>query len=222
MIPPVKHPKDLHFIAVEGVIGVGKTSLAHILANRINARLVLESFEDNPFLEKFYEDPARYAFQTQVQFLISRVQQQQKITELDLFHEYVVSDYIFEKDRIFALTTLKSEELDLYDRIASVMESFVASPDLVIYLQSSVDRLMQNIKKRARGNEHRITRQYLESLSEAYTHFFFRYQRCPVLIINTTEIDFVNDQTHFEELIEQILHRTHSGLEYYLPSGKQP
>lgn len=215
----IKPPAELHYLAIEGVIGAGKTSLAQMLANRINARLVLEAFEDNPFLERFYDDPERFAFPTQVQFLISRVRQQQKIGEYDLFHDYVVSDYIFDKDRIFATTTLNAEELDLYDRIASTLEGYVVSPDLVIYLQSSVDRLLDNIKSRNRLNEFKITRHYLEELSESYTHFFFRYQRSPVLIINTTEIDFVNEHEHFEELVQQILHRPHYGIEYYLPSG---
>lgn len=209
----------LHYIAVEGVIGAGKTSMTQLLANRINAKLVLEEFEDNPFLEKFYESPEQYAFQTQVSFLMSRVRQQQRLGEYDLFHDYVLSDYIFDKDRIFATITLKDQELELYETIASALEKHIIAPDLVIYLQSSVDRLLENIKKRNRMNEFRITRQYLEQLTEGYNYFFFRYQRSPVLIINTTEIDFVNDHTHFEELVEQILHRPHNGIEYYIPSG---
>lgn len=210
---------SLHYIAIEGVIGAGKTSMAQLLANRINAKLVLEEFEDNPFLEKFYEDPQRYAFQTQVSFLMSRVRQQQQLSEYDLFHDYIMSDYIFDKDRIFATSTLKDKELALYEIIASTLEKHIIAPDLVIYLQSSVERLLENIKKRNRLNEFRITRTYLEELTESYNYFFFRYQRSPVLIINTTEIDFVNDHTHFEELVEQILNRPHSGIEYYIPSG---
>lgn len=210
---------SLHYIAIEGVIGAGKTSMAQLLANRINAKLVLEEFEDNPFLEKFYEDSQRYAFQTQVSFLMSRVRQQQQLGEYDLFHDYIMSDYIFDKDRIFATSTLKDKELALYEIIASTLEKHIIAPDLVIYLQSSVDRLLENIKKRNRLNEFRITRTYLEQLTESYNYFFFRYQRSPVLIINTTEIDFVNDHTHFEELVEQILNRPHSGIEYYIPSG---
>lgn len=210
---------ELHYIAIEGVIGVGKTTMTHMLANRINAKLVLEEFEDNPFLEKFYEDPVHYGFQTQVSFLMSRVRQQQKLRNYDLFHDYLISDYIFDKDRIFATINLKDEELELYETIASVLEKNIIAPDLVIYLQSSVDRLMENIQQRNRMNEYKITRKYLEELTEAYNYFFFRYQRSPVLIINSTEIDFVNDHTHFEELVEQILHRPHTGIEYYIPSG---
>lgn len=209
----------MHYIAIEGVIGAGKTSLTQMIANRINAKLVLEEFEDNPFLEKFYEDPQHFAFQTQVSFLMSRVRQQQKLRNYDLFHEYLISDYIFDKDRIFATINLKNEELELYETIASVLEKHIIAPDLVIYLQSSVDRLLDNIQQRNRMNEYKITRKYLEELTEAYNYFFFRYQRSPVLIINTTDIDFVNDHTHFEELVEQILHRSHSGIEYYIPSG---
>lgn len=211
--------KELHYLAVEGVIGAGKTSLAQLIANRINGRIILEEFENNPFLEKFYEQPDLYAFQTQMSFLMSRVKQQRKIAEYDLFHDYVVSDYIFDKDRIFAATTLKDDELELYEMVAKTLENYVIAPDLVIYLQSSVDRLMDNIRLRGREYEHKITRKYLEELTEAYNFFFFHYQRSPVLIINSTEIDFVNDSTHFEELVEQVLHRVHNGIEYYIPSG---
>ena len=138
------------FIAIEGVIGAGKTTLAQMLSQRRQARLVLEEFEDNPFLPKFYEDRERYAFQTQLAFLASRFRQQQNMMSQDLFHTMTVSDYIFEKDRIFARLNLDTDELALYDSIFSIMTGIAAQPDLVVFLQSSVERLMQNIYQRGR------------------------------------------------------------------------
>lgn len=192
------------FIAIEGVIGVGKTSLAKLLTERHDARLVLEQFEENPFLPKFYQDRERYAFPTQMAFLASRFKQQQEMLDQDLFHQMTVSDYIFEKDRIFARLNLDEDELALYDSIFNIMTGISAKPDLVIYLQSTVDRLMKNIRERDRDYERHITRSYLEELSEAYNHFFYHYNKSPLIIINTSEIDFVSDEKHLDYIEEQI------------------
>ncbi len=192
------------FIAIEGVIGVGKTSLAKLLTERHDARLVLEQFEENPFLPKFYQDRERYAFPTQMAFLASRFKQQQEMLDQDLFHQMTVSDYIFEKDRIFARLNLDEDELALYDSIFNIMTGISAKPDLVIYLQSTVDRLMKNIRERDRDYERHITRSYLEDLSEAYNHFFYHYNKSPLIIINTSEIDFVSDEKHLDYIEEQI------------------
>lgn len=192
------------FIAIEGVIGVGKTSLAKLLTERHDARLVLEQFEENPFLPKFYQDRERYAFPTQMAFLASRFKQQQEMLDQDLFHQMTVSDYIFEKDRIFARLNLDEDELALYDSIFNIMAGISAKPDLVIYLQSTVDRLMHNIRERDRDYERHITRSYLEELSEAYNHFFYHYNKSPLIIINTSEIDFVSDEKHLDYIEEQI------------------
>lgn len=192
------------FIAIEGVIGVGKTSLAKLLSERHGARLVLEQFEENPFLPKFYQDRERYAFPTQMAFLASRFKQQQEMLDQDLFHQTTVSDYIFEKDRIFARLNLEDDELALYDSIFNIMAGISARPDLVIYLQSSVDRLMQNIRDRDRDYERHISRSYLAELTEAYNHFFYHYNKAPLIIINTTEIDFVSDEKHLDYIEEQI------------------
>jgi deoxyadenosine/deoxycytidine kinase len=148
------------YIAIEGVIGVGKTSLATKLGERYNARVVYEKHEENPFLADFYRDPRRYAFQTQMFFLLSRYRQQQEIPQRDLFHEMVIADYLFAKDRIFAHLTLEDRELWLYDHIASLLEQDIPKPDLVIYLQSSLERLMQNIRRRGRTYERNITEDY--------------------------------------------------------------
>lgn len=192
------------FIAIEGVIGVGKTSLAKLLTERHDARLVLEQFEENPFLPKFYQDRERYAFPTQMAFLASRFKQQQEMLDQDLFHQMTVSDYIFEKDRIFARLNLDEDELALYDSIFNIMTGISAKPDLVIYLQSTVDRLMKNIRERDRDYERHITRSYLEELSEAYNHFFYHYNKSPLIIINTSEIDFVSEEKHLDYIEEQI------------------
>lgn len=197
-------PNNFDFIAIEGVIGAGKTTLAQLLAERNNARLVLEQFEDNPFLPKFYENKQRYAFQTQLAFLASRFKQQQRVTSRDLFDEFIISDYIFEKDRIFARLNLDEDEMGLYDNIYSIMTGISAKPDLVIYLQSTVERLMSNINKRGRNYEKHITPDYLQDLSDSYNQFFYHYNKAPLIIINATEIDFVNNPNHLSYIEEQI------------------
>lgn len=200
-------PNKLDFIAIEGVIGAGKTTLAKLLAERNNARLVLEQFEENPFLPKFYENKSRYAFQTQLAFLASRFKQQQRMTSPELFDGGIISDYIFEKDRIFARLNLGDDELGLYDNIYSIMTGISARPDLVIYLQSSVERLMENVKKRGRDYEKHITPDYLQELSDAYNQFFHHYNKAPLMIINATEIDFVNNPGHLSYIEEQIFEK---------------
>ena len=197
-------PNQFDFIAIEGVIGAGKTSLARALSERNGARLVLEQFEENPFLPKFYEDRKRYAFQTQLAFLASRFKQQQEMTTPDLFDQFVISDYIFEKDRIFARLNLDDDEIALYDNIFGIMVGISAKPDLVIYLQSTVSRLMNNIDNRGRDYERHITPDYLQELCDAYNHYFYHYTKAPLIIINATEIDFVNNPNHLAYIEEQI------------------
>ncbi|PWN06061.1 deoxynucleoside kinase [Rhodohalobacter mucosus] len=197
-------PNKFDFIAIEGVIGAGKTSLAQILAERNGARLVLEQFEENPFLPKFYENRKRFAFQTQLAFLASRFKQQQRVTGRELFDDFIISDYIFEKDRIFARLNLDEDEMGLYDNIFGIMTGISAKPDLVIYLQSTVERLMKNIEKRGRAYEKHITGDYLQELSDAYNKFFYHFDKAPLMIINAAEIDFVNNPTHLSYIEEQI------------------
>jgi len=204
------------YICVEGVIGAGKTSMARLLGETMDARVIYEKPEENPFLEDFYKDPSRYAFQVQLFFLLSRYRQQQESMQPDLFQPATISDYLFAKDRIFAHLNLEDRELFLYDRIAGLLEQDIQKPDLVVYLQSSVERLMENIRKRGRAYEKEISEEYIRSLNEAYNRFFFHYSDTPLLVVNSTLIDFVNNRTHFEELVHQIL-RPHSGIEYYSP-----
>jgi deoxyadenosine/deoxycytidine kinase len=204
------------YICIEGVIGVGKTSLAHMLGAALEAFVLYEKPEENPFLEDFYRDPGHYAFQTQLFFLLSRYRQQQELFQPDLFHDIMISDYIFAKDRIFATLNLEDRELLLYDKVASFLEQDIPQPDLVIYLQSTPERLLQNIKNRNRHFEKEISEEYIRSLNEAYNRFFFHYHGTPLLVVNCTQIDFVNNEKHFLDLANEIM-RPHSGIEYYSP-----
>jgi len=208
---------ELRYIAIEGVIGAGKTSLAKRISERLSAKLILEQFDNNPFLEKFYVDRKRFAFQTQMFFLINRFKQQQELHQEDLFAEHIVCDYIFEKDRIFAYLNLSKDELNLYESIYPLLARSLRKPDLVIFLQSSTDRLIYNIKNRNRKIERAITRSYLEELGEAYNHFFFRYNSTPLLIVNSSEIDFVNSDNDFDELFKQIFREDRGFTEYFNP-----
>lgn len=191
-------------IAVEGGIGAGKTTLATAIANRVGGRLVLEQFEDNPFLPLFYADPEHHAFQTQLFFLLSRYRQQEAFRQPDLFHHTIVSDYLFDKDRIFASLTLRDHELALYDTIVAALQPSVPTPDVVIYLQSSVERLAANIQKRGRAMEREITLEYLEQLSDAYRRHILRYTAAPVLIVNTDQVDLANDAAAFAQLLDSL------------------
>ena len=208
---------DIRHIAIEGVIGAGKTTLAQKLSDRLGARLVLERFEENPFLPKFYEDPEHYAFQTQIFFLLSRYKQQQDLFQADLFQDFLISDYIFEKDKIFAYLTLADEELKLYETLLAAIERNIPTPDLVVYLQCSVERLMNNIRSRGRKMEVNISEEYIRDLNEAYNYFFFRYKATPLLIVKATDIDFVGNKNDFEDLLDQILRPNKAPVEYYNP-----
>ena len=210
--------KKIQYIAIEGVIGAGKTSLAKSLAERLNAKLILEDFEDNPFLERFYENQARYAFHTQIFFLLSRYKQLVELSQEDLFHNYIISDYIFEKDKIFAYLNLQDDELKLYETIVQSIERKIRVPDLVIYLQSTVERLMGNIKHRDRDAEKNISEDYIRDLNEGYNYFFFRFKATKVMIVNVSDIDFVNNEQDFENLIAEILKADHSAIEYFNPA----
>jgi len=210
--------RNLNYIAIEGPIGVGKTSLAKLLSKRLNAKLILEKFEDNPFLSEFYDDPARFAFQTQLFFLLQRYQQQQDIRQVDMFHNLLISDYMFIKDRLFASLNLDDKEMNLYDSIATMMERNVINPDLIIYLQADTSTLMKNIDKRARDFENNISYDYINALNEIYTEYFFRYNDTPLVIINTNNIDFVNNADDLDQVIEYIRQPV-SGTKFFNPSA---
>ncbi len=217
--PRFARQDDLRYVVIEGVIGAGKTTLCRLLQERLGAHLVLEEFEQNPFLERFYQDPARWAFQTQLTFLASRFRQQKGLCTRDLFRQVVLSDYSFDKDRIFAHLNLRGDELALYETLYTLMEPATATPDLTVYLQSSPERLLYNIRMRGRPYEKDMDPEYIRSLNEAYNYYFFRYTRNPVLIINATLIDFVKNPAHLEALAQQIVSRTHYGTTYFNPEA---
>lgn len=203
-----------YYIAIEGVIGVGKTSLAKILAEKLNSLIILEKFEENPFLSDFYTNRNRYGFQTQLFFLLSRFRQQQEFFQTDVFHKSMITDYIFAKDKLFAYLNLDANELVLYEQLYNILSKEVHKPDLVIYLQADTDRLMKNINSRGRQYERNMDRNYIESLNQFYNRFFFHYQETPLLIINTTDIDFVNNEEDLQEVMKYI-QQPPIGTKYY-------
>ena len=210
--------RNLNYVAIEGAIGVGKTSLAKLLSDRLGAKLVLEKFEENPFLFKFYDDPGRFAFQTQLFFLLQRYQQQQELRQVDMFHNLLISDYMFIKDRLFASLNLDEKEMNLYDIIANMLERNVINPDLIIYLQADTSTLMKNIAKRGREMETGITYEYIDALSQVYTEYFFRYQETPLVIINTNNIDFVHNEDDLKVVIDYIRQPV-TGTKFFNPTA---
>ncbi len=216
-----KFPSHVSYLCIEGVIGVGKTSLCRLLGERFDARLVMEEVDDNPFLSRFYSDRRSFAFQTQLWFLLSRYKQiSVMVAQQDLFHSMTISDYMFAKDRIFASMNLQDDELALYNNIARVLETSIPRPDLVVYLQASTDVLLKRIEKRGRSFEFNMDREYIDTLNQAYNHFFFHYTSTPLLIIDTNDIDFVKDMGDLEELVEQIVNAK-IGTNFYHPLGSK-
>ncbi len=193
------------YVAVEGPIGVGKTTLVRGLQKRLGARVVLEVVEENPFLPAFYEDRDRYAFQTQLFFLMSRFKQQEDLMQADLFRPSIVADYHLLKDRIFARLTLEDHELALYERVYTSLEKSILQPDVLVYLHANHDVLMQRIRKRDRPFERDFDPEYLRTLADAYTHFFAHYSRTPLLDLDTTEVDYVSDEAPLDGIYQQVL-----------------
>ncbi|MBZ5639781.1 MAG: deoxynucleoside kinase [Acidobacteriia bacterium] len=207
-------------IAVEGPIGVGKTSFVELLARKTEAQKLLEKI-DNPFLRDFYQDKQGAAFQAQLFFLLSRYRQLMDLGQRDLFHQVSLCDYIFPKDKIFAYLNLDDSELLIYDKLYAMLESQVPKPDLVIFLQAETARLVERIKRRRRDYEAEISEAYVNEVNKAYNYFFFHYTQTPLLVIDTTEIDFVHHEEHLDELIEQI-RKMDRGVQYYRPLGTAP
>ncbi len=205
-------------IAIEGPIGVGKTSLVEMLAHRFEGVKILEDIT-NPFLPAFYEGRPGASFQVQVYFLLSRFQQQRDIAQMGLFEDLVLADYIFPKDRIFAYLNLDDSDLAIYEKLYPTLEQEVPKPDLVIYMQASVRILQERIAQRARDYEKGIEMDYLKRLCEAYTYFFFHYRETPLLVINTDDIDFVHKEEDFHSLIEQI-RQCRKGTQVYVPRSR--
>jgi len=204
------------YIVVEGPIGVGKTSLAKILAGEFDARTVFERVEDNPFLPKFYQARETYAFQNQTFFLLSRYHQQMELGQQDLFNQNTVADYLFAKDKIFATLTLSADELNLYQQISALQNARVPKTELIINLQARPEVLYKRVKKRDKKYERSVTFEYLTEVAQAYNQFFFYYEETPLLVVNTSEIDFVASSKDLADLIKEI-NNMGSGTQHYIP-----
>lgn len=208
------------YIVVEGPIGVGKSSLAKILANEFQARTIFERIEDNPFLPKFYKSRETFAFQNQTFFLLNRYQQQMELAQHDLFNQNTIADYLFAKDQIFATLTLSAEELNLYQQIYALLNTRVPKPDLVVYLQARPEVLYKRVKKRDKKYERGVTFEYLTEVAQAYNQFFFHYDETPLLVVNTSEIDFVASSKDLADLIKEI-NNMGVGTQHYIPLGSR-
>jgi deoxyguanosine kinase len=211
--------RHTRYIVTEGPLGVGKTSLTNLLAEELGARLILERAEDNPFLTDFYKDSARYRFQTQMFFLLNRYSQQEEMAQPDLFTRITISDYLFAKDRIFAYLNLNDHELSLYEQIYKMLEPKIVRPDLVIFLQADTDTLLRRIKLRNRSFEKDINHDYIAAVNEAYNQYFFHYSETPLLVINTSDIDFVHRREDLDDLLKQVLGMK-QGTQYYVPLSR--
>lgn len=207
------------YIVVEGPIGVGKSTLAKLLAARIGSDLLMEEAAANPFMQQFYKEPERFAFQTQLFFLLSRFKQQEGLRQQPLFNRGLVSDYLFAKDRIFANLTLADDELALYDKVFHLLDVKVVRPDLVVYLQATPDVLMGRIKSRGLDYERPIRETYIENLVKSYNHFFFHYTDTPLLVVNTSEIDIVRKPDDLTQLVREIM-TMRGGVKHYLPTSR--
>jgi len=208
------------YIAVEGPIGVGKTVLARRLATELGSRLLLEQVEENPFLRRFYEEPGRHAFQTQLFFLFERYRQQCELGQLELFAQGIVADYLFAKDGIFAAVTLGPDEFQLYQRIFQMLDQRLPRPDLVVYLEARPEVLLRRLRKRDRDFERGITPEYLERLTEAFRDYFHRYTEAPLLVVNCSDIDFVEHGGDLADLIKEI-RGMRQGVQHYIPLGSR-
>lgn len=204
------------YIAVEGVIGVGKTAVVERLAERLDATTVLEEWSQNPFLKAFYEGAPGAAFQAELFFLLSRYRQQQELTQRNLFQQYTVSDYVFEKSRLYSYLNLEDSELLIYEKLYALLTESVPRPDLVVYLQAPTDVLLKRIRTRGRPEESRLSEEYLAEVNRAYNHYFFHYTQTPLLVVNTSDLDFVKRASDLDDLMKQI-QGMGKGTQYYVP-----
>jgi deoxyadenosine/deoxycytidine kinase len=208
------------YIAVEGPIGVGKTALARRLATEFGSRLLLEQVEENPFLRRFYEDPEKHAFQAQLFFLLERYRQQRELGQLDLFHQGTVADYLFAKDGIFAGINLNPDEFQLYQQIFQLLDQRLPRPDLVVYLEARPEVLLKRLRKRDRDYERGITPDYLVRLTEAFRNYFHHYTEAPLLVVNCSDIDFVEHGGDLADLIKEV-RGMKQGVQHYIPLGSR-
>jgi len=200
----LEQPLEHCHIAVEGAIGVGKSTVAQRLADRLGSGTLMESVDDNPFVELFYQNPSRHALAVQLSFLFSRLKQWQSIHQLNLFSQGMVSDYLFAKDRLFASINLTDEEFILYDQVARLVSVDIPKPDLVIYLQSDHNIIMERIRSRNRSMERGLTPDYLQRVMVGYDNFFFHYQETPLLVVQTDKLNFAESDEAIDALIDRI------------------
>jgi deoxyguanosine kinase len=209
-----------HYIAVEGPIGVGKSSVVERLAERLEARTVMEEWGQNPFLTPFYEGKPGAAFQIELFFLLSRYRQQQELTQRTLFQRYTLSDYVFEKSKLFAFLNLDDSELLIYDKLYALLAEGVPRPDLVVYLQAPTEVLLRRIRTRGRPEEARLSEEYLAEVNRAYNHYFFHYTQTPLLVVNIADVDFEHNKADLDDLVRQIRNMGR-GTQYYVPLGSR-
>jgi deoxyadenosine/deoxycytidine kinase len=209
-----------HYIAVEGVIGVGKTTVVERLAERLEATTTLEEWGQNPFLKPFYDGASGAPFQVELFFLLSRYRQQQELLQRNLFSTVTLSDYLFEKSRIFAYLNLEDSELLIYEKLFGLLAEGVPRPDLVIYLQAPTEVLMKRIRTRGRPEESRLSEEYLAEVNRAYNYYFFHYSQTPLLVVNTADVDFDKRAEDVDDLVRQVKSMG-KGTQYYVPRGSK-
>ena len=211
---------SFHYIAVEGVVGVGKTAVVQRLAERLDARTVLEEWGQNPFLKPFYDGVSGAAFQAELFFLLSRHRQQQELLQRQLFVQGTLCDYVFERSKIFAYLNLEDSELLIYEKLYTLLAEVVPRPDLVIYLQAPTEVLMKRIRQRGRPEESRLSEEYLAEVNRAYNHYFFHYTQTPLLVVHTADVDFARRKEDVDDLLKQIRHMGR-GTQYYVPQASR-
>jgi len=209
-----------HYIAVDGPIGVGKTAVVERLAERLDATTILEEWGQNPFLKSFYDGAQSAAFQVELFFLLSRYRQQQELRQRSLFNQVTIADYVFEKSKLFAFLNLDDSELLIYEKLYSLLAETVPRPDLVVYLQAPTEVLLRRIRTRGRPEEARLSEEYLAEVNRAYNHYFFHYTATPLLVVNTTDVDFVSRTEDVDDLLKQV-RGMGKGTQYYVPLGRK-
>ena len=212
---------QFHYIAVEGAIGVGKTAVVERLAERLDANTVLEEWWQNPFLKAFYEGSAGAAFQVELFCLLSRYRQQQELLQRNLFTQFTLSDYLFEKSKLFAYLNLEDSELLIYEKLYALLVEAVPRPDLVVYLQAPTEVLARRIRGRGRPEDEQLSEDYLSELNRAYNYYFFHYAQTPLLVVNTADVDLVKSDEDLDDLLRQI-RGMGKGTQYYVPRGSRP
>ncbi len=211
---------QFHYIAVEGPIGVGKSTVVEKLAERLDATTVFEEWKDNPFLKSFYDAKAGATFQVELFFLLSRYRQQQELQQRNLFSQYTLCDYLFEKSKLFAYLNLEDSELLIYEKLFTLLSETAPRPDLVIYLQAPTEVLIKRIRSRGRPEEESLSEEYLAEVNRAYNYYFFHYNTTPLLVVNTTDVDFAKRSSDLDDLMKQI-ETMGKGTQYYVPMSSR-